>query len=457
MRVGDVRVRELERADPPAVFAAVSERQDVCFLDSALPEYTDSRWSYIAVDPLVQLEVWTEGARIRRRGESRWEPVEDWRQVVREFLPSSPPELPGYAPPFACGWAGWLGYELGREFDHIATHAATLPNAPLASLAFYDTVEAFDTRRQCRVQASCAELRPEPLDAADATVSEEPAPSEATAVACSLPKREYAAAVLRAKDYIAAGDIYQVNLTRQFRLPSAPEPARVYSRLRSGSPAPYAAFLAGPSGTLVSSSPELFLHYEPRTRRIVSRPIKGTRPRGATPEQDAALAEDLSSSHKDRAENVMIVDLVRNDLGRICSTGSVQTTAICRIETHPRVHHLVSTVEGTLAGDKDILDALHAAFPGGSVTGAPRIRACQIIRELEPTPRGPYTGALGFISISGEAKLAMSIRVVWLGQEGTYFSAGGAIVADSDVEQEYQETQVKAAAMRRAVGAADEP
>jgi len=232
----------------------------------------------------------------------------------------------------------------------------------------------------------------------------------------------------------------------------AATPEELYLRLRAINPAPFAAFLKFPEFSVVSASPERFLHFDPRTRRVHTRPIKGTRPRGQTPEEDERLAQELLRSEKDRAEHVMIVDLERNDLGRVAETGSVRVREMATLETFPTVFHLTSTVEATLREDKDRVDLLQATFPGGSITGAPKIRAMEIIDELEPTTRGVYTGSIGYFAFDGRMDLNIAIRTLVIKDGVAYFQVGGGIVADSEPEAEYQETLDKAAAIKRSMG-----
>ena len=254
----------------------------------------------------------------------------------------------------------------------------------------------------------------------------------------------------RAREYIAAGDIYQVNLSQRFHTRCALDPLEIYTRLRASSPAPYSALLGMGARSVVSSSPELFLHSD--GRRVVTRPIKGTRPRGATPGEDDRLRTELMASPKDDAELAMIVDLERNDLGRVCEYGSVRVATAKELETHPTIHHLVATVEGRLRRGAGPVDLLRATFPGGSVTGAPKIRAMEIIDELEPTRRAAYTGAIGWIGFDGRVGLSVAIRIVEKHGEDLWFQTGGAIVADSEPEREFDETLVKATGIIRALG-----
>jgi len=264
----------------------------------------------------------------------------------------------------------------------------------------------------------------------------------------TMPRAAYEGAAQRVLEYIAAGDCYQVNLSHRLTVPLTGEPWGLYERLRGISPAPYAAYLDCGDHQVLSASPELFLRI--RDGQVETRPIKGTRPRGRTPEEDAALAAELLSSAKDRAELLMIVDLERNDLGRVCEYGSVHVPDLFRLESYSNVHHLVATVRGTVRPELGPLDCLRAAFPGGSITGAPKIRAMEIIEELEPVRRGVYTGAIGWMDGRGNAEWNIAIRTMVAQAGQVHLYAGGGIVADSDPAAEFDETMVKAEAMLRA-------
>jgi para-aminobenzoate synthetase component 1 len=266
--------------------------------------------------------------------------------------------------------------------------------------------------------------------------------------------------VRRTIDYIEAGDIYQANITQRFQAPLPPGfeaggPGRLalYDALRRRNPATFAAFVDFGETVLLSSSPERFLKVA--GNRIETRPIKGTRPRGADPAEDTALAGELLASEKDRAENLMIVDLLRNDLGRVAKLGSVKVPVLFGLESYATVHHLVSVVTAELDAGRKAVDLLRAAFPGGSVTGAPKIRAMEIIAELEPTARGPYCGAIGYLSATGAMDTNIVIRTVLIDGDRISFQVGGGIVADSDPEAEYQETLVKARALRETLANPD--
>jgi para-aminobenzoate synthetase component 1 len=252
----------------------------------------------------------------------------------------------------------------------------------------------------------------------------------------------YLAAVRRAIDYVHAGDCFQVNVAQRLLHPAALPPLELYGRLRARNPAPFAGYFDLGDFALASASPERFVRVQ--GGEVETRPIKGTRPRGSTPEEDRRRAEELLRSEKDRAENVMIVDLMRNDLGRVCAWGSVRVAAVCRLESYRTVHHLVSEVRGRLRPGAGPMDLLRAAFPGGSVTGAPKVRAMEVIAELEPTARGPYCGSLGYLGFDGSADTSILIRTFTAGRGWLQFPVGGGIVADSTPEGEYAETLHKA-------------
>ncbi len=259
----------------------------------------------------------------------------------------------------------------------------------------------------------------------------------------SFTRRAYLEAVERVREYIFAGDIFQANLSQRFEAALDESPWDLYCRLRRHNAAPFAAFIELPEAAVLSASPERFLHLDVQ-RRVETRPIKGTRPRGYGPEHDAALGQALTESAKDRAENLMIVDLMRNDLSRVCAPGTVRVPELFALERYATVHHLVSTVVGELETGFDGFDLLRAAFPGGSITGAPKLRAMEIIAELEPSDRGVYCGSIGYWSVTGELDTSIAIRTAVARRGRVYFNAGGGIVADSNPEQEYRETLDKA-------------
>jgi para-aminobenzoate synthetase component 1 len=365
---------------------------------------------------------------------------------------------------------GYFAYDLGRFVERVPE--TTVDDVPMADchLGFYGailTIDHVDGRAWVsaigapetdgQAASRLAEARADELAARMAAVGAAPAPSEQARRAPALQVRsnftwgEYLGAVRRAKEYIAAGDIYQVNLSQRLSVPLATASLDLYRRLRESNPSPFAGYFETPDGAVVSCSPERFLQV--RGREVETRPIKGTRPRGGTPEEDARLAADLLASEKDRAENVMIVDLERNDIGRVCEFGSVHVPELFALESYATVHHLVSTVRGRLRPECTALDCLRACFPGGSITGAPKVRSMEIIEELEPTRRGVYTGAIGYLCFSGDMDVNIVIRTAIVKDGTAHFQVGGGIVADSDPEAEYQETLDKGRAFGDALAA----
>jgi len=352
---------------------------------------------------------------------------------------------------------GYFGYELGRAVAGLppakADAAAFMPEAALGLYPWTVVVDHVERR------AALTSLDSFPLAQAEALrdrlLASAARPLRAFSVdapvASTLERDAYLPRARRVLDYIEAGDCYQANLTREFRAPCSGDPWSFYRYLHDTNPAPMGAYLEYPFGTVLSSSPERFLVVD--GREVVTRPIKGTRRRRADPAEDAAAAAGLAASPKDRAENVMIVDLLRNDLGRVCETGSVKVRGLCEVESFATVHHLVSTVTGTLTAGLDGLDALEACFPGGSITGAPKRRAMQIIDELEPHRREVYCGAIGYVAPGGRLDMNIPIRTTLVAGGELRFYAGGGIVADSTPQDEFDETEAKIAAIRRAIAA----
>ncbi len=339
---------------------------------------------------------------------------------------------------------------------------------PDLAFAFYDLVIAFDmAQRRCWVVSSgLPETRPQAriarahereqwlLRELEHAHAEPPADLPPLHWTRETPRSDYLAAVERVREYIAAGDIFQANFTARFLAakPAGLHPADLYAAIRQASPAPFAAYLnCGERLAIASASPERFVRLT-ADGRIESRPIKGTRPRGRSPEADSALSAELQSSDKDRAENLMIVDLLRNDIGRVAEIGSVRVPRLVRIESFAAVHHLVSAIEGRLRPGLGPVDLLRACFPGGSITGAPKIRAMQIIAELERAPRGPYCGAIAWIGFDGAMDSSIGIRTVTVTPEAVAVQAGGGIVWDSDPAEEYEEMMVKVRPLLRALG-----
>lgn len=324
-------------------------------------------------------------------------------------------------------WVGFFSYDLGRWFEPLPSLANNDLKLPLFVLIAQDP--ASGVSQASGVDRSCCKDQVQGL----------------TELVSTFSREQYQRAVAKVIDYIAAGDIYQVNLSQRFTVPLPDDPLAIYQRLQQQTPATYGAFLDFGDFQIISNSPELFLRVTP-DRHVVTRPIKGTRPRLA------GMDVELLNSVKDQAELNMIVDLERNDLGRICEIGSVKVTEPRGIEAHPTVYHGVATIEGVLRNDVTLVDLLRATFPGGSVTGAPKIRAMQIIEELEPVRRGPYCGAIGYLAANGTIELNMAIRTMVVRDNLVHVPVGGGIVADSDPAAEYEETLVKARALFAALG-----
>ena len=457
------------------------------FLDSATKGAQVGRYSFLAADPVAVVR--SKGSRTECG--ARIVP-EDALDAVRELLaPYATDPLPGL-PPFQGGAAGYLAYDWGRVHERIPPPRHDDLGVPDVVLGVYDWVLAWDhevsrawlistgmletspparTRRAAdraavvlerlkSADATAARQVPWPLQGCDLPVEAEAsvvpkAPTYPVAAGWADPRLElrssfthagYLEAVARVREYIFAGDIFQANISQRFDAPLSEPPWSLYRRLRTQNAAPFAAYLDFPEAVVLSASPERFLRVDV-DGHVETRPIKGTRPRGVGPEHDAALGQALTASAKDRAENLMIVDLLRNDLSRVCAPGTVHVPELFALEHYATVHHLVSTVVGDLAPGADALTLLRAAFPGGSITGAPKVRAMEIIAELEPSERGIYCGAIGYWSLTGALDCSIVIRTAVARAGRVYFSAGGGIVADSDPEQEYRETLDKARGM----------
>ena len=477
----------LELEPPPDPLDCCSRCRDLpflIFLDSAATRDRLGRYSFLSGDPAVVVrskrevtERWTSAAGTWERVAG--DPLEYVRVLLRQHAAAAIPDLP----PFQGGAAGYIGYDWGTRLERVAPPRFDDLAIPDCMLGWYDWVIAWDhergrawlistglpetgparSRRAAERQASIRALlagecrAPSPPSFAPAhRAAPTPTPPLypfAAGIRSTFTRSSYCDAVRRVIDYLFAGDIFQANLSHRLQSRLAESPFDLYRRLRRHNPAPFAAYLDFGELVVASSSPERFLRVSPETRVVEARPIKGTRPRGRDPADDAALRQQLSESEKDRAEHVMIVDVLRNDLSRVCRPGSVRVPELFALEQYATVHHLVSTVVGELAPDRDVVDLLRAAFPGGSITGAPKIRAMQIIAELEPTARGVYCGSIGYLSVTGALDTSIVIRTCLVLGEDVYFQVGGGIVADSDPEQEYRETLDKARGLISALGA----
>lgn len=339
---------------------------------------------------------------------------------------------------------GYLGYELGSCIERVARSAHDPVGAPLAVLATYDRVDGWNptTRQSITVTFDHEQTSSAPLQHIQRCPTTPRLPDDAD--------RSYAEGFTRIKRAIGAGEIYQANLSRCMRIALDEDPIDIYLRLRARQPVPYGAYLDAGCARLLSNSPECFLRIAGET--IKTFPIKGTRPRATDAARDRELAAELAADPKELAEHLMIVDLERNDLGRICRIGSVAVPTYAAVESFATLHHLVSEVRGTLRDDCSIADILRATFPGGSITGAPKIQAMRTIAEVEPVARGVYTGAIGCFNGTRSAELAIAIRTAVATDDALYYNSGGGIVADSRLDAEYAETVTKARAFIDAVG-----
>lgn len=434
------------------------------------------RYSFLTADPWLVLR--SRGDRVESiaAGQSSHavgDPFDALRAAVRAHSATHDAGLP----PFQGGAAGYFAYDLCHRIERLPAPRFDELQLPEMCVGLYDWVLAWDhkdgktflmstgtpgaTARERRERAAArADFVLDRLAAAEPAIPR-PHDGHGTSLAPTFPlpgvprvrstfaMADYLAAVERTREYIRGGDIFQANLSQRLDASLPEHPFVLYRRLRERNAAPFAAYFDFGAAAIASASPERFLQL--RGNAVETRPIKGTRPRGLNPLHDSALQGALAASEKDRAENVMIVDLLRNDLSKVCEDGTVEVPELCRIERFATVHHLVSTVVGRLRPGLDAVDLLRAAFPGGSITGAPKVRAMEIIAELEPTRRDVYTGAIGYISFSGAMDTNIAIRTFVVKGGRAYFSVGGGIVSDSEPEREYIETLDKASGLLAAL------
>ncbi len=465
-------VRELPAAwEPLGAFERLRVGAAPWLLDSALRVPRLGRFSFAGSDPWLVLRargtrVEAECRRPVRRGigVGRHELHGDLFEVARGLLPSLDSGVqPGL--PFVGGAVGYLGYELAECLERLALGGVDDLGLPDAVLLFVDRVLVWD-HEQDRTwavalgfgeeDASARAAAERGVEALCARIEGEPAPPRCQAPRGPAPpfayfeEKSYGKAVDRVKEEIAAGNVYQANLTHRMERDFAGDPWALYRELRRINPAPFACFLELPEVCVAGSSPELFLRVD-SAGRVESRPIKGTRPRGRDATEDAGHRSALAASQKDRAENLMIVDLVRNDLGRVCETGSIAAPELMQIEEYAAVFQLVSSVTGRLREGNDVFDLLRATFPPGSMTGAPKIAAMQLLGRIEPVRRTVYAGAIGYLDARGGAELSVVIRTLLLREGRAYLHSGGAVVADSDPREEWRETLDKAAPLRAAL------
>ena len=485
--------------DPLEIMTQLRDLPYPLFLDGATDPQRLGRHSFVTADPSRVIVAKNGRTTLHSPESGRSTPVpDDPLLTVRALLaPFASDPVPGL-PPFQGGAAGYIGYDYGATLERLPAPRYDDLDIPDVVLGLYDWVIAWDhqqhrawlistgfptfdpaarashararaARVHHRLAAAGTATAADPDDASntpttwyattwyatasdshDSTSTSARAPTypvpDHPSLRSSYPHDGYLAAVARVRDYIVAGDIFQANLSQRLEARYDGDPWSLYRRLRAINPAPFAAYFEAPGLAVVSASPERFIQVGV-DGTVETRPIKGTSPRGIGPEHDAHLGRALTESEKDRAENLMIVDLLRNDLSRACLPGSVRVPELFALEHFSTVHHLVSTVVGRLAPGIDALGLLRAAFPGGSITGAPKVRAMEIIAELEPSRRGVYCGTVAYVSLTGAADSNIVIRTYLARHGRVYFSVGGGIVADSDPDAEYRETLDKARAL----------
>ena len=432
-----------------ALFEGVADWPWAVFLDSGRHHPGQSRYDIIAAQPYIRLVTRGQMTQVHAEGSalSRDDPFALLRRYL-EIDTSLSCDLP-----FCGGAIGYFGYDLARRIEYLPSRATAGERIPDMAIGIYDWALVVDHLEQKSWLVGQGR-DPETDIKWNALVAlfSRPAPERQRApfrvtsnVACSLTRESYGRVFRRIHQYISDGDCYQVNLAQRFAAQATGDAWLAYQALRVLNPAPYSAYLSTPYAQILSSSPERFLRVD--RGQVETKPIKGTRPRAGHARLDAQLAEELRVSEKDRAENVMIVDLLRNDLSKNCETGSVQVPRLFEVESYATVHHLVSTVTGRLKAGRDAVDLLRGCFPGGSITGAPKVRAMEIIDEVERFRRGVYCGAIGYIGFDGGMDTNIAIRTLTLSHGTVRFWAGGGIIADSQVASEYQESFDKAAAM----------
>ena len=432
-------------ADTAGYFSAIADLPWSVWLDSG----GLGRYDILCAQPYATLITHGANTEISTAAGTR-QSVADPFALMREQLGAPTQATPGI--PFCGGALGYWGYDLARRIVAVPTLARDAEHLPDMAVGLYDWAVVVDH------VAQTAQLASQQLVSATAQVlphilarlhNKNPLARAAFkvqgAVRSNFTRAQYAHAFDAVQNYLREGDCYQINLAQRYAARATGDALQAYLQLRQLSPAPYAAFLNLPQAQILCASPERFLQV--RAGEVETRPIKGTRPRMADAERDTQIAHELRHSSKDRAENLMIVDLLRNDLSKSCAPGSVRTPSLFQVESYAQVHHLVSTIRATLAAGEDALALLRNCFPGGSVTGAPKQRAMQIIEQLEPQRRGVYCGAIGYIGCDGNMDCNIAIRTLVYANGEIRFWAGGGIVADSDCNAEYQETLDTAAAM----------
>jgi anthranilate synthase component 1 len=460
---------------PVSAFLKIGGNLHSFLLESVAGGEQISRYSFIGGEAFQVLKTKGRNVTLTRDGKTEsWElePGQDPLHVLRDLMAQHQIVANPDLPPFCGGAVGYIGYDTVRFFEVLPDHSPDDRELPDCYFVFTDTLLIFDhVRHQIKVlclvrvgsdpaadyQVAADKINrlverlgePLPIHARPARMSARKSP-DATAIP---PRPEYTQKVLRAKEYISAGDVIQVVLSRRLRFDVEASPFEIYRALRCVNPSPYMFFLQFAECQIIGASPEILV--SERSGSVVTRPIAGTVRRGRTAAEDAQLEAQLLADPKERAEHIMLVDLHRNDIGRVCEYGSVQVDQLMVTEKYSHVIHIVSNVVGRLRPECDRYDLIRAAFPAGTLSGAPKIRAMEIIEELEPVKRGPYGGAIGYFSFNGNTDTAITLRTIVMVDQAAYVQAGGGIVADSDPDAEFAETESKAGALRRAIELAE--
>ncbi len=439
MKLTPAHAREIVYREPLQLAMRLRGQKHLTLFESTMRAEKLGRYSFLACNPADTLKV-ENGRVILDDVEQREAPLVLLDRILME---NRQPAISGL-PPFQGGLAGYISYDFGRSLEphtRLPKYPALCPDM---ILHLYDAGIAFDHLQERAWIISTREV--ERADELEDLLKRKPVPLGLPAIenwSSNFTRPQYEAAVARTVEYILAGDIFQANISQCFsaNIPDGFDALAFYKKLRASNPATFSAFLDYGDVQVASSSPERLLSFDGTT--VEARPIKGTRPRVADPARDAALVAELVSSRKDRAENVMIVDLLRNDLSRVCQPGTVRVPVLCGLESYASVHHLTSVVTGDLKHDRTVGDLIAATFPGGSITGAPKIRAMEIIAEIEGQPRGVYCGSIGYFGFNGHVDLNIAIRTAMFSQGVARFQGGGGITARSEPAAEYEETLTK--------------
>ncbi|MBN2822987.1 MAG: anthranilate synthase component I [Coriobacteriia bacterium] len=453
---------------PISAFLTLAQGAEYAYLlESVVGGERLGRYSFLGIGASEVVSARDGFATVSERGHKRTIPASDPLRPVAEHLSAGSVALVPGLPRFVGGAVGYVGYEVASGFEKVPRHDNDELDVPDMAFMLTDVIVAFDHAR--RIMQVIAPVRPgsDPgeayekgvarIDAVLERLTAGPVGAQLGRVGASAPvplrehtsREEFIEQVNRAKEHIAAGDIFQIVLSQRFSAPFAGDGIDLYRVLRAVNPSPYMFYLRTPEVTLVGSSPEPLVRVE--GDQVLTRPLAGTRPRGADVAEDGRLRADLLADEKERAEHVMLVDLGRNDLGRVSKPGTVRVDELMEVENYSHVMHIVSNVTGTLQDGKDAFDALRATFPAGTVSGAPKIRAMEIIRDLEPSVRGPYAGTVGYVGVDGAMDMCITIRTVMIVNGTAYLQSGAGIVADSVAESEYEETLQKARALHRAL------